>query len=195
MEKANLQKTSSPVGESKPRIDAREKVTGTALYADDIQFGNKLLHARIKRSPHPHARIKKIDVSRALALTGVKAVVTGEDFPGYIGLYLKDRQIFCRDRVRFVGDPVAGVAAISPEIAEKAVDLIDVEYEVMEPVLDPEFGASPQAPLLHPDLGQYVVKHFQSLQAPQRRCNLRMEEMQGGHRTQVPHPPHPACAD
>ncbi len=151
---------SAPVGESKPRIDAREKVTGAAIYTDDLQFGNALLHARIKRSPHPHALIKRIDVSKAQALPGVKAVVTGEDFPGYIGLYLQDRFIFCRDRVRYVGDPVVGVAAISEEIAQKALDLIDVEYEVLAPVLDPELGASPAAPILHPDLGQYVVAGF-----------------------------------
>jgi CO/xanthine dehydrogenase Mo-binding subunit len=160
MVKANPDKIPSPVGESKPRIDAREKVTGAALYADDIQFGNKLLHARVKRSPHPHALIRKIDVAKARALPGVKAVVTGEDFPGYIGLYLKDRHIFCRDRVRYVGDPVAGVAAISPEIAEQALGLIEVEYDVLEPVLDPEFGAGPKAPVLHPELGQYVVASF-----------------------------------
>ncbi len=151
---------STPVGESKPRIDAREKVTGAALYTDDLQFGNGLLHARIKRSPHPHALIKKIDVTKARALPGVKAVVTGEDFPGYIGLYLQDRFIFCRDRVRYVGDPVVGVAAISEEIAQNALDLIDVEYEVLPPVLDPEFGVSPEAPVLHPDLGKYVVAGF-----------------------------------
>jgi carbon-monoxide dehydrogenase large subunit len=150
----------SPIGENTPRIDAREKVTGAAIYADDIQFGNSLLYARIKRSPHPHALIKKINSEKALALPGVKAIVTGEDFSGYIGLYLKDRHIFCRDRVRYVGDPVAGVAAVSEEIAEKALDLIEVEYEVLEPVLDPEFGATPEAPLLHPDLGQYTVANF-----------------------------------
>ncbi len=150
----------SPVGENKPRIDAREKVTGAAIFADDLQFGSALLHARIKRSPHPHALIKKVDVSKARALPGVKAVVTGEDFPGYIGLYLQDRYIFCRDRVRYIGDPVAGVAAISEEIAHQAVELIEVEYEVLPPVLDPEFGASAQAPLLHPDLAKYVVANF-----------------------------------
>ena len=149
-----------PVGENSTRIDAREKVTGAAIYADDIQFGNSLLHARIKRSPHPHALIKKINTEKASALPGVKAVVTGEDFPGYIGLYLQDRFIFCRDRVRYVGDPVVGVAAISEEIAQKALDLIEVEYELLEPVLDPEFGAKPEAPVLHPDLGQYVVAGF-----------------------------------
>jgi CO/xanthine dehydrogenase Mo-binding subunit len=150
----------SPIGESKPRLDARQKATGAAVYADDIPFGSGLLHARIKRSPHPHARILSIDTSKAAALPGVKAIVTGQDFPGYIGLYLKDRYIFCRDRVRYVGDPVAGVAATSEEIAEKALDLIDVHYEVLEPVLDPEFGASPESPLIHPKLGEYEVASF-----------------------------------
>jgi carbon-monoxide dehydrogenase large subunit len=153
-------KIPSPIGESVPRVDAREKVTGAAVFADDIQFGGGLLHARIKRSPHPYARILSIDASKAKALPGVKAVVTGDDFPGYIGLYLQDRYIFCRDFVRYVGDPVVGVAAVSEEIAEDALDLIDVEYEVLEPVLDAEFGASPDAPLIHPDLGQYEVANF-----------------------------------
>ncbi len=153
-------KIPNPIGESVPRLDAREKVTGVAIFADDLQFGPGLLYARIKRSPHPHALIKSIDTSKAESLPGVKAVVTGEDFPGFIGLYLQDRHIFCRDRVRYVGDPVAGVAAVSEEIAEKAVELIEVEYEVLEPVLDPEFGVSPDAPLLHPDLGEYEVANF-----------------------------------
>jgi carbon-monoxide dehydrogenase large subunit len=160
MKRTGSQPTASPIGENAPRIDARQKVTGAAIFADDIQFGDSLLHARIKRSPHPHALIRKIDTTRARALPGVKAVVTGEDFPGYIGLYLQDRYIFCRDRVRYVGDPVAGVAAISPEIAQKALDLIDVDYEVLEPVLDPELGTRPNAALLHPDLGKYVVANF-----------------------------------
>jgi len=154
------EKVPSPIGESVRRVDAREKVTGAAIFADDIQFGPGLLYARIKRSPHPHARIKSIDTTKARALPGVKSVVTGENFPGYIGLYLQDRHIFCRDRVRYVGDPVAGVAAVSEEIAEQAVQLIEVEYEALEPVFDPEFGASPDAPLLHPDLGHYEVANF-----------------------------------
>jgi carbon-monoxide dehydrogenase large subunit len=118
------------------------------------------LFARIKRSPHPHARIKAIHAEKARALPGVKAVVTGEDFPGYLGLYLQDRHIFCRERVRYVGDPVAGVAAASEEIAEQALALIEVEYEPLQPVLDPEFGASPAAPLIHPDLENYAVVPF-----------------------------------
>lgn len=149
-----------PIGENVQRVDAHEKVTGAALFTDDIQFGPGLLHARIKRSPHPHALIKSIDASRARALPGVKATVTGEDFPGHIGLYLQDRYIFCRERVRYVGDPVAGVAATSEEIAERALDLIQVEYELLAPVVDPEYGASPAAPLIHPNLGQYEVANF-----------------------------------
>jgi CO/xanthine dehydrogenase Mo-binding subunit len=149
-----------PIGESVQRVDALEKVTGAALFADDIQFGPGLLYARIKRSPHPHALIKRIDVSKARSLSGVKAVVTGEDFPGYTGLYLQDRHIFCRERARYVGDPVAGVAAVTEEIAERAVALIEVEYEPLPGVFNPEFGASAAAPLLHPELGKYKVMNF-----------------------------------
>lgn len=158
--KMEATKIPHPIGDSVGRVDAREKVTGVALFADDLQFGPSLLYARIKRSPYPHALIKKIDTSKARLLPGVKVVVTGEDFAGYIGLYLQDRFIFCRDRARYVGDPVAGVAAISEAIAEQALDLIDVEYELLPGVFDPEFGASPEAPILHPDLGKYAVANF-----------------------------------
>jgi CO/xanthine dehydrogenase Mo-binding subunit len=149
-----------PVGDSVPRVDAHEKVIGAALFADDLQFGPGLLYARVKRSHLPHALIKRIDVSRALALPGVKAIATGEDTPGYIGLYLQDRHILCRDRVRYVGDPVAVVAAVSEQIAEQALDLIEVDYEPLPGVFDPEYGVSPEAPLLHPNLGDYEVANF-----------------------------------
>jgi len=125
------------------------------VYADDIQFGPGLLHCRVKRSPIPHGIIKRIDTSKAEKLPGVKVVVTGADFPDRIGLYLKDRHIFARDRVRFIGEPVAAVAAVTEEIAEKALDLIEVEYEELPGVFDPVYGASPEAPLLHPELGTY----------------------------------------
>lgn len=148
------------IGKSVSRIDIKEKATGEAVYTDDIQFGNKLLHARIKRSPHPHALIKSIDTSQAESLPGVKAVVTGADFAGRIGLYLKDRRIIARDRVRYVGEPVAGVAAISEEIAEAALDLIQVEYEPLPAVFHPEEAIKPGAPLIHPELGEYEVVNF-----------------------------------
>jgi len=148
------------IGENIGRLDVVEKVTGSAVYADDIQFGKGLLHGRVKRSPYPHARLLSINTSKAAALPGVKVVVTGADFPNHIGLYLKDKYIFARDRVRFVGEPVAAVAAVTEEIAEKALDLIDVAYEELDPVFDAEYGASPEAPLIHPDLENYEAPNF-----------------------------------
>lgn len=150
----------SLIGASPQRIEGRAKVTGAATYVDDLQFGPNLLHGALKRSPIPHGIIKRIDVSKARALPGVRVVITGQDFPGYTGLYLKDRRIFALDRVRFVGEPVAAVAADTPEIAEQALELIEVEYEPLPGVFDPEFGASPEAPLVHPDLGNYECVPF-----------------------------------
>ncbi|HOT93539.1 MAG TPA: xanthine dehydrogenase family protein molybdopterin-binding subunit [Anaerolineae bacterium] len=155
-----IQTTSNPVGKSVPRVDAFEKVTGAAKYVDDMAFGPGLLYGKIVHSPVAHALIKKIDVSKALALPGVKAVVTGQDNPTRLGLYLKDRYIFAYDRVRYVGESVAGVVAISEEIAEAAAKLVEVEYEPLEPVFDPYKGAQPGAPLIHPDLGKYEVVNF-----------------------------------
>jgi CO/xanthine dehydrogenase Mo-binding subunit len=152
--------TSEPVGKSVSRVDAREKVTGSAVYADDMQFGPGLYYGRLVRSPHAHALVKGIDASKALALPGVKAVVTGADTPKNIGLYLIDRPIFARDRVRMVGEPVAGVVATTEEIAEEAMHLVEVEYEELEAVFDPFEGAQPGAPIIHPDLGAYDVANF-----------------------------------
>jgi carbon-monoxide dehydrogenase large subunit len=154
------EKNLTVVGASVPRNDVLEKVTGSATYLDDIQFGNKLLYARAARSPHPHALIKRIDTSKAEQYPGVKAVVTGKDFPERIGLYLKDKTIFATDRVRFLGEPVAAVAAITEEIAQKACSLIEVDYEPLEGVFDAEYGASDKAPLIHPDLGKYDCVNF-----------------------------------
>ena len=154
------QQTNNPVGKSVPRVDAFEKVTGAAKYVDDMAFGPGLLYGKIVHSPVAHALIKKIDTSKALALPGVKAVVTGQDNPTHLGLYLKDRYIFAFDRVRYVGESVAGVVATSEEIAEAAAKLVEVEYELLEPVFDPYAGAQPGAPLIHPDLGNYEHVNF-----------------------------------
>lgn len=152
--------TFSPVGKSVRRLDVLEKVTGSAHYTDDIPFGNALLFGRVKRSPVAHGIIKRIDISKAQALPGVKVVVTGKDFPNLVGLYLKDKTIFAIDRVRFIGEAIAAVAATSEEIAEKAVDLIEVDIEPLPAVFDAEFGATKDAPLLHPDLGNYECPNF-----------------------------------
>jgi len=137
-----------------------EKITGSATFADDIQFGPRLYYGRLVRSPFAHALIKSIDVSQALEIPGVKSVVTGKEVPNNIGLYLIDRPIFARDRVRFVGEPVAGVVATSEEVAEEAAQLVRVRYEELPAVFDPEKGARPDAPLLHPELGKYDVANF-----------------------------------
>ena len=152
--------TSEPVGKSVPRIDIYEKVTGSAAFADDMQFGPGLYHGRLVRSPHAHALIRRIDVTEALQLPGVKAVVTGADVPNNIGLYLIDRPIFARERVRYVGEPVAGVVAISEEIAHEAAQLVAVAYEELDAVFDPVEATQADAPLLHPDLGEYEVANF-----------------------------------
>lgn len=150
----------APVGENIPRVDALDKVTGAAKFTDDMQFGAGLLYGRLVRSPHPHALIKKIDATKARALPGVKAIATGADTPGYIGLYLQDRHIFATDRVRYIGDPVAGIVATSEEIAEQAVKLVEVEYEILPAVTDPLDAIKPDAPILHPDLEKYEVVNF-----------------------------------
>jgi CO/xanthine dehydrogenase Mo-binding subunit len=152
--------TSEPVGQSVPRIDMYDKVTGSATFADDMQFGPGLYYGRLVRSPHAHALIRRIDASKALEIPGVKAVVTGADVPKNIGLYLIDRPIFARQRARYVGEPVAGVVAISEEIAHEAAQLVEVEYEVLPAVFDPVQAAQAGAPLLHPELGDYKVANF-----------------------------------
>jgi len=148
------------VGKAVSRVDALDKVTGAGKFTDDLGFGPELLFGRVLRSPLPHARIRRVDVSKALEVPGVRAVVTGQDTPGFIGLYLQDRHILCTDRVRCVGDPVAGVVATSEEIAEDAVRLIQVEYEPLPAVFDPVEGVKPEAPLIHPDLKDYKVASF-----------------------------------
>jgi CO/xanthine dehydrogenase Mo-binding subunit len=151
---------SGVVGQSVPRTDAVNKVTGCAVFVDDIQFGPNLLHSRLVRSPHPHALIKRVNTEKAAALPGVRAVVTGQELTARMGLYLIDRPIFAAERVRYYGEPVAGVVAVSEEIAVKAARLVEVEYQPLPAIYDPVEAASPDAPLLHPDLGDYPVANF-----------------------------------
>ncbi|MDY7039517.1 MAG: molybdopterin cofactor-binding domain-containing protein, partial [Chloroflexota bacterium] len=149
-----------PVGKSVPRVDAHDKITGVATFTDDMQFGPGLYHARLVRSPYAHALVKRIDAGQALELPGVKAVVTGKDTLEIVGMYLVDRPVLAGERVRYVGDPVAGVIATSEEIAEEAARLVEVEYEELPAVFGPEEALQPDAPLLHPDLGEYKVANF-----------------------------------
>jgi carbon-monoxide dehydrogenase large subunit len=160
MTRSEAVSTSEPVGKSVPRVDAYDKLTGAAIFTDDIQFGPNLYYARLARSPHAHALIKRIDISRALELPGVKAVVTGNDAPELVGMYLVDRPVLARERVRYFGEPVAGVIATSEAIAEEATRLVEVEYEELPAVFEPMESIQPDAPLIHPDLGEYQVVDF-----------------------------------
>ncbi len=138
-----------PIGRSIPRVDARDKLTGRAVYTDDIDLPG-MLHAAILGADHPHARILSIDISAAQALPGVKAVITGRNIEtGLIGSCLKDEPPLATDKVRYVGEPVAAVAAVDAETARRAVQLIDVRYEELEPVLDIDAVLSPGAPVIH----------------------------------------------
>ena len=150
------------IGTRPIRHDGVEKVTGRALYGADFQTAG-LLHGKVLRSPHAHARIISIDTSRAEAYPGVKGVVTAQDLPtaedkvadlgeGTVNLkYLCDN-VLASDKVLYKGHAVAAVAATNPHIAEEACKLIDIEYEVQPPVLEVRQAMAPDAPLLHEDL-------------------------------------------
>jgi CO/xanthine dehydrogenase Mo-binding subunit/aerobic-type carbon monoxide dehydrogenase small subunit (CoxS/CutS family) len=138
------------IGHSYPRPDAVAKATGAAKFADDYVFPG-LLYGATKRAAHPHARILSIDITRATALAGVRAVLTHEDVPGRNrhGLVFHDWPVLCDDKVRYLGDAVAIVAADTPEIAAQALDLIDVEYEPLPVVASAEQARQPDAAWVH----------------------------------------------
>jgi len=143
------------VGRPLGRIEGESKVTGQARYAADVRFPGQLT-VKCLRSPLPHARIVRIDTSAARRLRGVHAVVTGADLPPVlIGLKLRDMPILARDRVRFVGERVAAVAAEDGDVAEEALTLIQVEYEELPAVFDAEDAMREGAPDLHPDVASY----------------------------------------
>ncbi len=142
------------VGRKTDRIDSVVKLTGEATYVSDMTLPG-MLYARVKASPHARARIVSIDTSRAQALSGVRAIVTGEELDYRLGLYVVDKAILAKGEVRHFGEAVAAVAADTLETAKRAVDLIDVEYEELEPVLHPLEALKEDAPLVHPKLGEY----------------------------------------
>ena len=143
------------VGQATERIDGAEKLTGAAAFTDDLVFGPDLLHAEVVASPHAHARILAIDTYLAEQVPGVVRVVTGKSFDTTFGLYLEDRHIFARDRVRFVGEQVAAVIARTAKAARRAARLVLVSYEVLPAVLDTDTALEDNAVLLHPDLADY----------------------------------------
>jgi xanthine dehydrogenase D subunit len=150
--------TSGGIGESVPRPDGTLKVLGQFAYSSDLQAERMLWGATV-RSPHPHARIRSIEIARALATPGVAAVLTHEDVPGRktYGLEHPDQPVLAWDEVRYEGEAVALVAADHPETARRAAALVEVEYELLPVVGDAEAAMLPGSPVLHP--GGNLLRH------------------------------------
>jgi len=147
------------IGVPRRRVDGRAKVTGQTTFADDI-FLPRMLHCKLLRSPHPHAIIRSIDVSRAAAHPGVRLVLTGKDFSEKFGILpvSQDEDPICGDRVRYVGDPVAAIVARDELTAFDAMDLVDVEYEILHTFADPLDSLERDEPRIH-DYGSHGNVH------------------------------------
>ncbi|MEE9613296.1 MAG: molybdopterin cofactor-binding domain-containing protein, partial [Desulfatiglandales bacterium] len=140
------------------RLEARGKITGDAMFPGDIKLSGMLV-GRILRSKIPHARIKKIKTDKALSLQGVKAVITAQDFPDVRhGMVIQDEVVIARDKIRYIGEPVAAVAAVDAQTAERALDLIELEVEELPGVFDFDQGIDPNAPLIHENFKEYTTK-------------------------------------
>ena len=143
------------IGERALRDDAREKVTGSTIFLEDMKLVG-MLYGKVLRSRCAHARIVRIDTGVAERLPGVRGVVVGADLPFLHGESMHDEPLIARDRVRYLGEAVAAVAAVDEETAERALDLIDVEYEELPAVYDVLEAVKPGAPLLHENVERYT---------------------------------------
>ena len=143
------------IGQSIPRVDNTGKVTGDARYTADVLLSGTLW-AKTLRSPYPHARIARVDTSRAEKAPGVRAILTGADVRGILyGRRYRDISVLAQDRVRFIGERVAAVAADTLEQAEEALELLEVDYEEFPAVFDPVTALQEGAPIIHPDVNSY----------------------------------------
>lgn len=192
------------VGQGVTRYDAPDKVTGRARYTADIHLPG-MLHGKILGSPIAHGRITRLDVSKARALPGVVAVLTGADVPDTwygVSPAREDEQILARDRVRYVGDEIAAVAAVDEETAERALRLIEVEFDPLPAVFDPETAMAPGAPLIHPENPRYagnintrVDWHFGDVERGFAEADhIRRRRFVGNRTYQSPMEPHAALA-
>jgi CO/xanthine dehydrogenase Mo-binding subunit len=181
------------IGQTLPMLDAQERVSGRINYVLNVELPG-MLSGQILRSPFPHARVVRVDGSRAERLAGVGAVLTRADFNGNTGFTGRYGRIFCDqtvvalDKVRFVGDPVAAVAAANDDIAAEALSLIEVDYEELPAVFDEEAALKPDAPLVHdprPEQQPMFSKLIQDLPAGSNLCShfkLRRGDVEQGFR-------------
>jgi len=170
------------VGKPMPRIDGVVKVTGTAIFADDLALPH-MLHGKLLRSPYAHAKILHIDTSKAEKLPGVRAVITGKDFPGIVVGFMKqyaDRPPIAIDKVRHYGETVAAVAAEDEDMAEEALRMIEVEYEELTPVLNWEEALREGAPLVHEkaknNIGAACHFEYGDVEQAFKKCDYIREE-------------------
>ncbi|MGB4594770.1 MAG: xanthine dehydrogenase family protein molybdopterin-binding subunit [Anaerolineaceae bacterium] len=168
MDEKNYQSKYKRVGQRYDRKDASEKVTGQAVYAYDMELPG-MLHARCLLSPYARAKIVSIDTSKAKALPGVRAVLTGEDSDIKVGLYMQDKLVLSKDITRYHGDVVAAAAADDEETAERAISLIDVVYEPLEPVHNVDEALEAKT-LVHEDINE--LKHYKGVFFPQKDSNI-----------------------
>src|SRR6476661_139272 len=149
------------IGKNVRRIDTPSKVSGRLKYAGDMTMPG-MLHVQVLRSPHAHARIVSIDISAAEVMGGVAGVITSADVPGEdgFGVFVNDQPVMARDKVRYVGEAVAAVAAEDPLIAKRALSAIKVEYEALPAIFDPDEAMRSGAPVLHDYAPDNVTKHI-----------------------------------
>ena len=145
------------IGKPEPRVDGWGKVTGRAKFAEDYNVAHQL-YGKVLRAKYPHAKILKIDISKAQKLDGVEVVLTAKDIPGskVFGVVVQNQAIIAQDKVRYLGDGVALVAAQTKEIAEEAISLIEVEYEPLPVLSDPEESFKSDSPKIHNDDNKFV---------------------------------------
>ncbi|MFK5956498.1 MAG: xanthine dehydrogenase family protein molybdopterin-binding subunit [Planctomycetota bacterium] len=190
------------VGKENRKVDGLAKATGEAIYTDDIQLPG-MLHAKMLRSPHAHARILSVDTSKAEALPGVVGILVGAELPIKYGVipWTPDENALATDKVRFIGDEVAAVAAVDEDTANEAVELIEVEYEILEAILDPQKALVTPEPAIHEDrkrrdnISKHVELEFGDVDAQLADADLVMENDYSFHSTtHAPIEPHCAVA-
>src|SRR3954452_21652440 len=162
----------SVIGKRNPKIEAYAKASGQTKYAGDLKLP-RMAWARLLRSPHPHARILSIDTSRAEAYPGVLAVITGADMPATIGIMptSQDEHPLAIGKVRYVGDPVAAVAAIDEETAAEACELIDVEYELLPAITTIDEALKREDVKIHEEARRANIH---------KEAHLEFEDVEGG---------------
>ncbi|HLF48295.1 MAG TPA: molybdopterin cofactor-binding domain-containing protein [Methylomirabilota bacterium] len=179
-----MKKQFSVIGQNLPKIDAWAKVVGETKYADDMVLP-RMAHGKLLRSPHPHALIKRIDTARAKALPGVYAVITGHDLPrikfGILPVS-QDEEALCVEKVRMVGDAVAAVAAVDEETAERATELIEVDYEPLRPLMSIEDSLAHPEVRIHeygdgPNVHKAVSLQFGDVESAFRQADLVREDV------------------